>query len=54
MPGWDNVWVATGHGANGLLQGPYAARVLAHAMAGAELPVGEAPLPDAFDPARFG
>ncbi len=23
LPGWSNVWVATGHGANGLLQGPY-------------------------------
>ena len=54
VPGWGNAWVATGHGANGLLQGPYSARVLAHAMAGAELPAGEAPLPDEFDPARFG
>ena len=34
LPGWGNAWVATGHGANGLLQGPYSARVLAHAMAG--------------------
>jgi len=54
VPGWDNAWVATGHGANGLLQGPCSARLLAHAMAGAELPAGEAPLPDGFDPARFG
>jgi len=54
VPGWDNAWVATGHGANGLLQGPYSARALAHAMAGAELPADEAPLPDEFDPARFG
>ena len=53
LPGWGNVWVATGHGANGLLQGPYAARVLAHAMAGVTLPAEEPPLPDAFDPARF-
>jgi D-amino-acid dehydrogenase len=53
LPGWANVWVATGHGANGLLQGPYSARVLAHAIAGVPLPADEAPLPDAFDPARF-
>jgi D-amino-acid dehydrogenase len=54
LPGWSNVFVATGHGANGLLQGPYSARVLAHLMAGADLPADEAPLPDSFDPARFG
>ena len=50
-PGLVNAWVATGHGANGLLQGPYSARVLAHAMAGRDLPADEAPLPDSFDPA---
>ncbi len=54
LPGWGNAWVATGHGANGLLQGPYSARVLAHAMAGVPLPSDEPPLPEAFDPARFG
>jgi D-amino-acid dehydrogenase len=54
LPGWSNVFVATGHGANGLLQGPYSARVLAHALAGIALPADEAPLPDVFDPARFG
>ncbi len=53
VPGWGNAWVATGHGANGLLHGPYSARLLAHAMAGVPMPVEEAPLPDAFDPARF-
>lgn len=53
VPGWGNAWVATGHGANGLLQGPYSARVLAHAMADAELPSDEAPLPMSFDPGRF-
>jgi len=53
LPGWGNVWVATGHGANGLLQGPYSARVLAHAMAAVSLPADEPLLPDAFDPARF-
>ena len=54
LPDWGNVWVATGHGANGLLQGPYSARVLAHTIAGVALPPEEVPLPDAFDPARFG
>ena len=34
LPGWGNAWVATGHGANGLLQGPMSARGLAHDMAG--------------------
>jgi D-amino-acid dehydrogenase len=54
VPGWANAWVATGHGANGLLQGPYSARLLAHAVTGVGLPEGDVPLPDAFDPARFG
>ncbi len=53
LPGWGNAWVATGHGANGLLQGPYSARVLAHAMTGVVLPADETPMPGAFDPARF-
>ena len=53
LPGWGNAWVATGHGANGLLQGPYSARVLAHAMAGRALPADEPPLPQSFDPGRF-
>ncbi len=53
VPGWGNVWVATGHGANGLLQGPYSARVLAHDITGVPLPADESPMPAAFDPARF-
>ena len=53
VPGWGNVFVATGHGANGLLQGPYSARALAHAITGLRSLVDEAPLPSAFDPARF-
>ena len=53
VPGWTNAWVATGHGANGLLQGPYSARLLAHAVAGVAPPEGEAALPSHFDPARF-
>jgi glycine/D-amino acid oxidase-like deaminating enzyme len=54
VPGWSNAWVATGHGANGLLQGPYSARVVAHAVAGVDPPADEVPLPDAFAPNRFG
>lgn len=54
VPGWSNAWVATGHGPNGLLQGPYCARVLAYLMAGFDLPADDVPLPEAFDPARFG
>jgi D-amino-acid dehydrogenase len=53
LPGWGNAWVATGHGANGLLQGPYSARVLAHEMADVAQPTDEAPLPGSFDPGRF-
>jgi D-amino-acid dehydrogenase len=53
LPGWGNAWVATGHGANGLLQGPLSGRVLAHTMAGAALPGDEVPLPASFDPGRF-
>ena len=34
IPGWGNVWVATGHGANGLLLGPYTAALLAAEIAG--------------------
>jgi D-amino-acid dehydrogenase len=52
LRGWGNAWVATGHGANGLLQGPYSGRVLAHAIVGRDLPPGEVPVPAAFDPAR--
>ncbi len=53
VPGWSNAWVATGHGANGLLQGPYSARLMAHAVAGAAPPSDEAPLSRGLDPARF-
>jgi D-amino-acid dehydrogenase len=53
VPGWSNAWVATGHGANGLLQGPYSGRVLASAIGGLDV-ADEVPLPAAFDPGRFG
>jgi D-amino-acid dehydrogenase len=53
VPGWTNAWVVTGHGANGLLQGPYSARVLAHRIAHHELPHDELPLPLLVSPERF-
>ncbi len=50
VPGWDNVWVATGHGANGLLLGPYSAKLLAgHIL---EEP-GRTGIPDELAPSRF-
>jgi len=38
---------------NGLLQGPYSGRVVAHAIADRVLPGGEPGVPEAFDPARM-
>jgi D-amino-acid dehydrogenase len=54
VPSWSNAWVATGHGANGLLQGPYGARVLAHEMTGVALAPDEPALPSYCLPDRFG
>ncbi len=34
VPGWTNAYVATGHGAEGLLLGPFSARVLAGQLVG--------------------
>jgi D-amino-acid dehydrogenase len=34
LPGWSNVFVATGHGAEGLLLGPYSARLVASQVLG--------------------
>ena len=50
VPGWDNVWVATGHGANGLLLGPYSAKILAEHILGEP---GRTTIPDELDPSRF-
>jgi D-amino-acid dehydrogenase len=36
LPGWENVYVCTGHGANGLLLGPYSARLVADLVLGRE------------------
>jgi D-amino-acid dehydrogenase len=51
VPGWQNVWVATGHGASGLLMGPYTAKILAEQITGAGRP--EPPYWSACSPARF-
>lgn len=45
LPGWDNAYVCTGHGANGLLLGPYSARLVAEVITGR---------PPALDITRFG
>jgi D-amino-acid dehydrogenase len=49
LTGWDNAYVCTGHGADGLLLGPYSARLVA------DLVRGEAPALDLtpFAAARF-
>ena len=36
VPGWRNAYVATGHGAEGLLLGPYSAAIVARALLGVE------------------
>jgi D-amino-acid dehydrogenase len=38
LPGWSNAFVATGHGAEGLLLGPLSARLVARQVLGAEAP----------------
>jgi len=48
LPGVTNAFVATGHGANGLLLGPYSARLVASAVLGQP-----APELDRFSAARF-
>ncbi len=55
LPGWDNVFVCTGHGANGLLLGPYSARLVADLVVGRTPPTDIAPFrPDRFDDAPRG
>ena len=48
-PGFDNLWLATGHGPSGLTLGPYSAKLVAEAALGGEW----SPWLAAFDPARF-
>jgi glycine/D-amino acid oxidase-like deaminating enzyme len=50
LPDWTNAWVVTGHGANGLLQGPYSSLLLAEEMT--DRP-GREGIPDALAPSRF-
>jgi D-amino-acid dehydrogenase len=50
VPGWDNVWVATGHGANGLLLGPYSAKLLAEQILDEP---GRAAIAEELAPTRF-
>jgi D-amino-acid dehydrogenase len=57
LPGWDNVFVATGHGANGLLMGPYSAKLVAAqalGSSGGHGLVGGQGLLAAFTAQRFG
>ena len=50
VPGWGNVSVATGHGANGLLLGPYSAKLLAQQMLGEPTDI---PIAAELSPSRF-
>jgi D-amino-acid dehydrogenase len=53
VPGWGNVWVATGHGANGLLLGPYTAALLASEIVGETAGTPLPTVPQELDPGRF-
>ena len=56
LAGWENVYVDTGHGADGLLAGPYSGVLAAAAVLGEEAALSPAARRalGAFDPARFG
>ncbi|MDP2674054.1 MAG: glycine oxidase ThiO [Dehalococcoidia bacterium] len=49
LPGWENVYVATGHFRNGILLGPITGKLIAQLITGGRTEVPLAP----FDPARF-
>ncbi len=49
LPGWQNAYVCTGHGANGLLLGPFSARLVADVIGGRSPVLDVAP----FGAARF-
>jgi len=53
LPGWSNAWVVTGHGANGLLLGPYSSQLLAQGMRENDRSLGVSSIAHAFDPRRF-
>lgn len=46
-PGWENVHLVTGHGRNGILLTPITGQIMADHL------LNDAPIPAAFDPARF-
>jgi D-amino-acid dehydrogenase len=51
LPGWENAFVCTGHGANGLLLGPYSAHLVAAAVTGRTPPLDISPFrATRFDP----
>jgi D-amino-acid dehydrogenase len=53
LPGWPNVHVATGHGTEGLLMGPYTAALVADSIVSGVVPDAIAPLsPDRFTSER--
>jgi D-amino-acid dehydrogenase len=57
LPGWDNAWVATGHGASGLLLGPYTSMLLAGQILGRASASASANAPaywSTLSPSRFG
>jgi D-amino-acid dehydrogenase len=53
IPGWGNVWAATGHGANGLLLGPYSASIVADLVMGEAHRGRDSQRWSPFAPARF-
>jgi D-amino-acid dehydrogenase len=56
LPGWDNAYVATGHGAEGLLLGPYSAALVARSMGAGRPGIDAADATEAlapFAPDRF-
>lgn len=50
LPGWPNVYVASGHHRNGILLGPLTGKLIAQLIAGCRTEVSLEP----FSPARFG
>ncbi len=53
VPGWHNAWVATGHGASGLLLGPYSSHLLAQLIMRGDPAAADERLPSVVAPGRF-
>jgi glycine oxidase len=49
LPGWENVWVATGHFRNGILLAPVSGQIMADAILSGQMAHGL----EAFSPSRF-